>query len=588
MYDVCCLYYVLVLRTCIFMYDTRSTMARLDVRKKHPHTKEPDFFSSFVWLHICLVGTFQTLVHASIIIMSSGTRIHQPRRLIDSTAMLCTLVCFTIFSAFFNYLNLRLIEDKTFRDSSLIHGHLKNFVMESITAPNLDEDQVNHEPDEKEDEEVHSVKGLNCAPYGGPSEADVEEMIYWEDIPSDAKFRSPFYDPGKYLTFEPDHGGWNNIRMAMETVIVMAHAMGRTLVLPPEQRMYLLGGKFTFNDFFHLDSVALEHDGLDIITTEEFLKREGVTGKLVNLSTGEVEKPPDDRIQWDGKDPTDLKNYLRKVGLVREWRPTECVAAFPASSSQEDIDRLNEMMNEVLKNKPTPADFEGKPVPVDAPAIDRLRENLADRDSLCIYDKEMQDAKVVHVMVDARTKTRLLIHFYSFLFFENWKHDLWGKRFVRDHIRYRDDLFCAAATIVKAVRDRARARDPEKNPHGLFDAFHIRRGDFQYKRTRVEASVIDERTKHTLEPGTTVYIASDERNKDFFKPLADKYDVVYLDGKWLFENLNLSLHRFLHNVVKDYLSLVPNIPSNFYGMLDALVAAKSRIFWGTWFSTFSG
>ena len=34
--------------------------------------------------------------------------------------------------------------------------------------------------------------------------------------------------------------GWNNIRMAMETVLVMAHAMGRTLVLPPQQKMYLL------------------------------------------------------------------------------------------------------------------------------------------------------------------------------------------------------------------------------------------------------------------------------------------------------------------------------------------------------------
>ena len=35
-------------------------------------------------------------------------------------------------------------------------------------------------------------------------------------------------------------GGWNNIRMAMETVMTMAVAMGRTLVLPPEQHMYLL------------------------------------------------------------------------------------------------------------------------------------------------------------------------------------------------------------------------------------------------------------------------------------------------------------------------------------------------------------
>eukprot|EP00980_Cylindrotheca_fusiformis_P020765 scaffold7755_cov104-Cylindrotheca_fusiformis.AAC.10 len=67
-------------------------------------------------------------------------------------------------------------------------------------------------------------------------------MVYWEDIPSDENFISPFYRPGetKYLTFEPDGGGWNNIRMAMESVIGLAIAMGRTLVMPPQKKMYLL------------------------------------------------------------------------------------------------------------------------------------------------------------------------------------------------------------------------------------------------------------------------------------------------------------------------------------------------------------
>ena len=81
----------------------------------------------------------------------------------------------------------------------------------------------------------------------------------------------------------------------------MAHAMGRTLVLPPEQKFYLLGNDvqksersyltslhvsfgighahsegcfdlaahrplrgvdtFGFGDFFHLDAIAVEHEG---------------------------------------------------------------------------------------------------------------------------------------------------------------------------------------------------------------------------------------------------------------------------------------------------------------------------------------
>eukprot|EP00957_Ditylum_brightwellii_P031022 2350990-Ditylum_brightwellii.AAC.1 len=71
-------------------------------------------------------------------------------------------------------------------------------------------------------------------------------MVYWSDITSDASFESLLHakhdqgDEPMYMTFEPDRGGWNNIRMAMEVVVVMAHVMGRTLMIPPGQGMYLL------------------------------------------------------------------------------------------------------------------------------------------------------------------------------------------------------------------------------------------------------------------------------------------------------------------------------------------------------------
>jgi hypothetical protein len=77
---------------------------------------------------------------------------------------------------------------------------------------------------------------LSCSSYGGPDDEAANEMSYWKDIPSDSSFVSPFYDPEKYLTFENDIGGFNNIRMSYETIILLAHSMGRTLVLPPKQR----------------------------------------------------------------------------------------------------------------------------------------------------------------------------------------------------------------------------------------------------------------------------------------------------------------------------------------------------------------
>ena len=78
-------------------------------------------------------------------------------------------------------------------------------------------------------------------------------------------------------------------------------------------------------------------------------------------------------------------------------------------------------------------------------------------------------------MGDNQSGARLLSHFYALLFFEDWRHDLWVKRFVRDHIRYVDELQCAAARIVRDLREKARENG---DPNGEFDTFHIRRGDF--------------------------------------------------------------------------------------------------------------
>lgn len=89
-------------------------------------------------------------------------------------------------------------------------------------------------------EERTRLAGLDCTKYGGP--VDPSEMVYWRDIPRDEQFVTPFAskedDEEKYVTFEPDEGGFNNIRMALETVVTLSIAMGRTLVLPPAQAMY--------------------------------------------------------------------------------------------------------------------------------------------------------------------------------------------------------------------------------------------------------------------------------------------------------------------------------------------------------------
>lgn len=363
--------------------------------------------------------------------------------------------------------------------------------------------------------------------------------------------------------------------MAMESVVTLAMATGRTLVLPPEKKYYLIAqdkkGKqrahFGFQHFYHMEHIHKEHVGLDIITMKEYLERE--KGNFRDQQTGKVSHPPNRRTDWDGASEGEIDQlfrWLRSVSLVPNWNPDVCLAAFPASSSHEDVQQLVQMEKVIQQQPPRWQDYVGKPVPVDAPALDRLQENVAERTSLCIYNEDMQAAQFLHFQTDLQQQARLLVHFYAFLFFASWEHDLWMKRFVRDHLRYVDEIQCAAARVIAALRERSRKNRPSDN--GEYDSFHIRRGDFQYqyKMVWVSAEEILSAAKKKIAKGTTVFIATDERDKSFFKPLVEYYDVVFLD---------------------DVLDQLESINSNYYGMIDQLVASRGRAFFGCWFSTFT-
>jgi len=176
------------------------------------------------------------------------------------------------------------------------------------------------EQDQKEEEQQFPKEQKGLLMCNG-SRVD-SEIIYWKVVPGDRTYESPITPHhadhhDKYLTFEYDAGGWNNVRMGMECLLVIAHATGRTLVVPPQQHLYLLGvnhqdkgdekphDEMGFEDFFDL-GLLRSHQGLHIMHMEEFLAKEGVSGGL----HGEL--PPHNSSEAWG---AGLWHYLKKVSL---------------------------------------------------------------------------------------------------------------------------------------------------------------------------------------------------------------------------------------------------------------------------------
>ena len=121
--------------------------------------------------------------------------------------------------------------------------------------------------DEKNNDKFPGQANLSCQLFGGPSEVDASEMVYWREDLGGKSFVSPFAsESSKYVTLEPDEGSWDDKRMTLESAFVFSVATGRTLVLPPKQEI-------AYEDFFDFGFVKKPKDfPIEVITMEEFLR----------------------------------------------------------------------------------------------------------------------------------------------------------------------------------------------------------------------------------------------------------------------------------------------------------------------------
>jgi len=356
----------------------------------------------------------------------------------------------------------------------------------------------------------------------------------------------------RYILFQPDLGGWNNIRMSLETTMVFALATGRILVLPPDAVLYLLiqNNKWADNrggvqDYIDFSRAQAGRAGLEVLHMHQFLEEVAMPGML--------SKPFPSGIKARDLKGKKLWEYLEAACYSRSWSPGKTFIAFNATSTNRT---------------PVYGTFTSEPT------SERVH-NFSIKRALKPYDNLMHSHRAIFFA--GHNKNRMLTLFYAYFFFADPKLEGVVKRFVRDRIRYHDAVFCTAGKIARSLnnkveKDESTLKNGDSSTRGNFVAFHIRRGDFQHKHVKLPANEILSLTSHLVpNPKERIaYIATDEKNMSFFDPFKEHFKAVYF------------LSDFAQSVD------LKHINQNYFGMVEQMVCASSDIFIGTPLSTFTG
>ncbi|MFT7533008.1 MAG: hypothetical protein ACI9FD_004043 [Gammaproteobacteria bacterium] len=345
---------------------------------------------------------------------------------------------------------------------------------------------------------------------------------YWNELLVNDAFTNTHKN--RYLAFDIDQGGLNNIRMVFEYAVVIAAITRRTLILPPAQPWYLINqarmgkaeGSTDLADVFELSAID---NAMPFLTTNEFCQTAAHHLKIPNQF---LQQTFDETLEYDRLQ--EWRQWLLHNSEILDWNSYESLLCYP------DIKRAlrGPHMSDLYR------------------ANRKLRE----------LTPRMLASPIIYLPSD--NNHRSLGPVATMLATETEHLPRLCRRLLKHHVRYRDEVFAWA----------------EKIRHWLqlddFNAFHIRRNDFQYKQTRLDVDRIHSNVQSLISKDKPLYVATDETDPEFFRQLASFFKVpkVYTISDWL------------PRVDQDF-------PYVWEGLVEQAICARASRFIGTDLSTFS-
>ena len=152
------------------------------------------------------------------------------------------------------------------------------------------------------------------------------------------------------------------------------------------------------------------------------------------------------------------------------------------------------------------------------------------------------------------------------------------KRLIRDGLRYNDEIQCAAAKVIKGIRQISASNAKKTNDKdvveesddskGTYNAMHLRRFRHSHQDAVLSPSDIGAAVSERFGDGGVVYVTMDSKGDE--TDLLDSID----------ESVKIVA---LRNFITD----LSRVDPKYYGMIDQVVASRSEVFLGTYFSSFT-
>lgn len=330
----------------------------------------------------------------------------------------------------------------------------------------------------------------------------------------------------RYLIFDIDQGGLNNIRLAFEYVAVIAAITGRTLVVPHPSSWYLInygaipdehqGGVTEFSNIFDISALR---KAIPVISTTEFINQ-----AKSHLSIPEEFDDPRKFSDISQEIENEWKEWLHKNSSIPDWNPYHSIICHPTI--------------EAVQNGP------------------HMDERYVDNRQKVVFTPRLNAAPILYF--PSNDHYRYLGPVATMFAAEDDTFPTIARRFIKHHIRYNEEIFRLAGELI------------EQLGIGSFDALQVRRNDFQYTETRLGADKICKNIGSLFDLKLPIYVATDETRASIFADLASGLN-----------SPRILCWKDVESVCRD------PIPFVWIGLIEQLICSAARRFVGTDLSTFT-